>query len=46
VICEIAEKVGDINVENYIKEVVKQKEGTERKERYELYLKLKEEFRE
>lgn len=46
VICEIVEKIGCISVENYIKEVVKQREDTERKERYELYLKLKEEFRE
>ena len=45
VICEIVEKVGCMSVENYINEVVKQKEDTERKERYELYLKLKEEFR-
>ena len=44
VICEIVEKVGCMSVENYINEVVKQKEDTERKERYELYLKLKEEF--
>jgi len=46
VICEIVEKVGCMSVENYINEVVKQKEDNERKERYELYLKLKEEFRE
>ena len=45
VICEIAERIGCMSVENYIKEVVKQKEDTGRKERYELYLKLKEEFR-
>ena len=45
VICEIVEKIGGMSVENYIKEVVKQREDTERKERYELYLKLKEEFR-
>jgi hypothetical protein len=45
VICEIVERVGCMSVENYIKEVVKQKEDTGRKERYELYLKLKEEFR-
>ena len=41
VICEIVEKVGDISVENYIKEVVKQKEGTERKGRYKVHLKIK-----
>jgi hemerythrin-like domain-containing protein len=46
VICEITERIGCMSVENYIKEVVKQKEDTGRKERYELYLKLKEEFRE
>jgi hypothetical protein len=46
VICEIAETIGCMSVENYIKEVVKQREDTGRKERYELYLKLKEEFRE
>jgi|DEB0MinimDraft_6_1074348.scaffolds.fasta_scaffold115160_1 phosphoribosylpyrophosphate synthetase len=45
VICEIVEKVGRMSVENYIKEVVKQKEDTVRKERFKLYLKLKEEFR-
>lgn len=44
VICEIVEKVGCMSVENYINEVVKQKEDTGRKERYKLYLKLKEEF--
>jgi len=41
VICEIVEKVGDISVENYIKEVMKQKEGTERKGRYKVHLKIK-----
>ena len=46
VICEIAERIGCMSVEDYIKEVVKQKEDTGRKERWELYLKLKEEFRE
>jgi hypothetical protein len=46
VICQIAERIGCISVENYIKEVVKRREDTGRKERYELYLKLKEEFRE
>jgi hypothetical protein len=45
VICEIAKTIGCMNVENYINKVVKQREDTERKERYELYLKLKEEFR-
>lgn len=44
VICEIVGELKDKNVDNYIMDVLKNREEKQNKEEYELYLKLKEKF--
>ena len=45
VICEILETIKDKSVNTYIRDVLKEQEEKQNKEEYELYLKLKEKFR-
>lgn len=44
VICKIVDELKGKNVDNYVQDVIKEKEKEENTEEYNLYLKLKEKF--